>query len=100
MQVIQSLVESGHIVDLMLIFVALEIAAITIIRYRRTGDLSLLTLIANIGAGASLMVALRISLTSGSWQGITVCLLAALVFHTMDIAFRWENLTGAGQRSD
>ncbi len=99
MQVIQSLIESGRIVDLMLLFVVVEVAAIAFIRYRRTGDLSLLPLIANIGAGASLMVALRISLTSGSWQGITACLLAALVFHAMDIAFRWENLSGAGQRS-
>ena len=98
MQVIETLIESGRIVDLMLLFVAVEVVAIAVIRYRRTGSPSALPLIANIGAGASLMVALRISLTSGNWQGITVCLLAALVFHSMDIAFRWDTLTGSGQR--
>ena len=99
MQTIESLISSGRIVDVMLFFVAVEILVITALRYRRVGDLSLMPLIANIGAGASLMIALRVSLTSGDWRLITACLLAALAFHAMDIVFRWETLTGAKQRS-
>ena len=47
-------------------------------------------LIVNIGAGGSLMVALRFALGGGGWLAITVCLLAALVFHVADIRLRWE----------
>ena len=93
MQVIQELVLSGRIVDVMLIFIVLEIAVIATIRYRRGGGVSALPLIANIGAGASLMVALRFSLTGGDWRWITASLLVALAFHAMDISLRWETVT-------
>ena len=95
MQTIQNLILSGRIVDVMLVFIALEIAIIATIRHRRGGAVSALPLLANIGAGASLMVALRFSLTGGSWLWITACLLAALVFHAMDIVLRWETVTAS-----
>ena len=96
METIETLVLSGHIVDIMLAFVALEIAVIAAIQFRRRGRVAALHLIANIGAGASLMVALRFALTGGSWQWITLCLLSALFFHTLDTALRWKSL-GAGE---
>lgn len=90
MQTLQNLVESGRIVDVMLAFIILEIVVLSIIRQRRGGGVAALPLIVNIGAGGSLMVALRFALAGHSWLAITACLLAALVFHVADIRLRWE----------
>ena len=90
MQALQNLVESGRIVDVMLAFIFVEIVVLSLIRQRRGGGIAALPLIVNIGAGGSLMVALRFALGGGSWLAITACLLAALVFHVADIRLRWE----------
>ena len=90
MQSLQEFILSGRVVDVMVIFIALEIVAVALIRRRRGGGIAALPLLVNIGAGASLMLALRFSLVGESWTAITVCLLAALVFHVADIAMRWE----------
>lgn len=89
MQALQNLVESGRIVDVMLVFLFVEIVVLSLIRQRRGGGIAPLPLIVNIGAGGSLMVALRFALSGGSWQAVTACLLAALVFHVADIRLRW-----------
>ncbi len=90
MQALQNLVESGRIVDVMLVFIFVEIVVLSLIRQRRGGGIAALPLIVNIGAGGSLMVALRFALGDGGWLAITACLLAALVFHVADIRLRWE----------
>ena len=90
MQSLQNLVESGRIVDVMLVFIFLEIVVLSLIRQRRGGGIAAVPLIVNIGAGGSLMVALRFALAGDGWLAITVCLLAALVFHVADIRLRWQ----------
>lgn len=98
MQTIESLILSGRIVDVMLVLVALEIAVIAAIQLRRRERVAGLPLVANVGAGASLIVALRFALTDGSWQWIALSLFAALLFHALDTALRWQSLVAPGTR--
>ena len=93
---IEALFVSGRIIDAILVLIAVEIAAIMALRSRN--GLRVTPLIANIGAGASLMIALRISLTSGDWHWIAVCLFVALVFHAIDVVLRWGDLADPVQR--
>ena len=88
----QTIVESGAIVTVMLVFVIVEVIAL--IAYRRfTGrGLSPLGLLLNIGAGTSLMFALRASLMNQSWQIIAVWLVIALIFHMSDLVYRYRAL--------
>ena len=86
---LESLILSGRIVDLMLVFIVLEIILFAWLRRRRRG-FSLPALLVNIGAGGSLMLALRASLTDAGWHWIVMFLVSALVFHVADVAGRWR----------
>ena len=90
METLQEMILSGRIVDVMLVFVVLEIVVVLTIRQRRGGGVPSLPLLINIGAGGSLMLALRVSLTGGGWHLLAAFLVAALVFHVLDISLRWE----------
>lgn len=90
MTVLDSLIGSGRIVDLMLALVALEVIGILLFRRVRGGGVAAVPLLANIGAGGSLMMALRASLMGGSASQVAPWLIAALVFHVLDLALRWE----------
>jgi hypothetical protein len=84
------------VVDLILAGVAFE--AILLLAYRRrTGrGVAALPLLANLAAGASLMLALRMSMSDGpasAW--IPACLSVALVAHLIDLTSRWERLRGS-----
>ncbi len=85
MNILEQLISSGRIVDIMLAFFVLEVAALLIFRGRQ---IRFLPLLANIGAGGSLMLALRASLTEAGWTWIAVWLIAALVFHVADLNYR------------
>ena len=81
---------SGRIVDLMALFVALEIVLL-VVYWRRTGrGVPPLPLLLNIGAGGSLMLALRAVLVQSGTLAVAAWLLAALVFHVADLAQRWR----------
>ncbi len=90
MNLLQDLITSGHIVDLMLGFVALEVTAIAIYRKRTGGGLAMVPLLINIGAGGSLMLALRMALADAGWTWIAPFLISALVFHIADLRQRWS----------
>ncbi len=94
MAVLESLVSSGRIVDLMLVFVALEVVAILLYRARRGGGVPPWPLLANVGAGGSLMLALRAGLGGAGWTLVALCLVSALAFHVLDLALRWERPAG------
>ena len=89
MAILESLILSGRIVDLMLVFIMLEILLFAWLRRRRRG-FSLPALLVNVGAGSSLMLALRASLTDAGWHWIATFLVSALVFHVADVAGRWR----------
>ena len=85
MSILEQLISSGRIVDIMLAVFVLEIAALRLFRGKQ---IQLLPLLANIGAGGSLMLALRAALTEAGWMWIAAWLIAALVFHVWDLSYR------------
>ena len=85
MSFLEELIASGRIVDIMLAVFVLEIGALLVFKRR---EIRLLPLLANIGAGGSLMLALRAALTDAGWLWIAAWLIAALVFHVWDLSFR------------
>ncbi len=85
MSILEELIVSGRIVDIMLAVFVLEIAALLVFK---RNEIHLLPLLANIGAGGSLMLALRAALTDAGWTWIAVWLLAALAFHVWDLSYR------------
>jgi hypothetical protein len=98
MELLQDLLTSGRIVDLMLGFVVFEIVALSLLRRRFGGGISTLPLLVNIGAGASLMLALRAELTGSGWRWVAAWLVAALVCHVWDLWLRWRSAPQDGQR--
>jgi hypothetical protein len=90
MTVLQDLILSGRIVDLMLALIVIEIIAIMALRRARGGAIATGPLLINIGAGASIMLALRASLTDSGWPWIAAFLLASLLFHAADLVQRWQ----------
>ena len=97
MALLEDLVTSGRIVDLMLAFIVLEIVALLLIRRFTGSGIATLPLLTNIGAGTSLMLALRADLTDAGWTWIAFFLVAALVFHVSDLAQRWQRSPEAGR---
>ncbi|MGD1982440.1 MAG: hypothetical protein PVF93_00890 [Chromatiaceae bacterium] len=92
---IEELVTSGRIVDLMLIFILLEVVAIQLIRRYTGAGIAILPLLTNIGAGGSVMLALRAQITGAGWHWVAILLLSALVFHVIDLWQRWERPAAA-----
>ena len=87
---LESLIASGRIADIMLGVMVLEVIAIVLYRRARGGGIALRPLILNIGAGGSLILALRASLTESGWSAIAGFLVLSLVFHVADQVGRWE----------
>jgi len=85
-----SLIESGHIVDLMAGFVLLEVAALLWWRRRTGRGIPTASLLANIGAGTCLMFALRCALTGSSVWLLAAWLIGSLVCHVTDLRLRWR----------
>jgi hypothetical protein len=82
---------SEHGVDLILALMALE--ALVVLSWRavfRRGPAPL-PFIANLLAGAFLLLALRFALAGSAGMAIGICLLAALAAHLTDLRLRWEN---------
>ncbi len=88
---LEQLITSGRIVDIALTVMFVELVAVTIYRRRSGGGIAFAPLMANIGAGGSLMLALRASLTGSGWVWVAVFLVSSLVFHVADVALRWES---------
>ena len=87
---LSGVITSGRIVDIMVVFVVIEVIAL-IIYWRRTGrGVPTVPLLANVGAGGSLMLALGASLKGLDTAIIAACLVSSLVFHVTDLAIRWK----------
>lgn len=97
MKVLEELVTSGRIVDIMVLFIVVEVIVILLIRRLRGGAIAPLSLLVNIGAGGSLMLALRANLTGAGWTWVAFFLVAALVFHVSDLLVRWERPVTSNQ---
>ncbi len=85
-----NIISSGRIVDIMVLFVVVEVLVL-IAYWRRTGrGVPTVPLLANVGAGGSLMLALGATLKGFDTQVIALCLVSSLVFHLTDLAMRWK----------
>ena len=88
-----ALFASGRIVDLILAGVAVEALLLAGLRRRLGAGPSLPGLLANLAAGAALMLALRAALVGSAWPVVAAFMLAGLVAHGADLALRFR---GAG----
>lgn len=78
---------SGRIFDVMLVVLAAEVAWLA---WRRRGVRGpvLAPLIANAGAGAALVLSFKAILAGAGWPWVAAALLASLVCHVADLAYR------------
>lgn len=77
---------SGRLVDAILMLMAAEAAAITLVGSRMR--LALRDVGASLVAGACLLLALRAALTGATTHWILLCLALAFVAHLVDMAAR------------
>lgn len=80
---------SGAVIDFILCAMLLELLVLSLARARARRGLTLAELIANLGAGAALLMALRAALLGSPWQRIALCLAVALGMHATDLGLRW-----------
>ena len=90
---LEDLVTSGRIVDIMIVFVIAEVVLLLFYERATGRGVAPYSLLVNIGAGGSLMLALRAAFSEADWTTIAACLVASLVFHTLDIRQRWKTET-------
>jgi hypothetical protein len=81
---------SGHLVDFILIVVALEAAALLVYWTRAKRGVAPLDLLPNLCAGAFLLLALRATLAGGGWMIASLCRAAAGLAHLVDVYRRWR----------
>ena len=80
----------GWIVDFILALVAAEGIVLSVICVKRGRALLAPGLVANLLAGAFLLLALRCALRGVDWRWIALCLISALLAHAVDMAERWR----------
>ena len=85
-----ALFASGRIIDAILVLVALEAVALLLLRRRRGRGPAPASLLANLAAGAALMLALRTALTGAGWPLTALCLLGALAAHAAEMWLRFR----------
>lgn len=78
------------LVDIVLAIVALEAVVLVAIRWRSGTGIALRPLLANLAAGAALLVAVRAALAGAAWPWLGACLAAAGLAHAVDTALRWR----------
>jgi hypothetical protein len=90
MQLLENLIISGRIIDIMLAFLAIETLWL-VWRRRRTGrGPTIAAIITNAGAGGSLMLALKAMYLGTAWPVLAAALLGSMFFHISDLMMRWR----------
>jgi hypothetical protein len=84
----EDFVSSGRIADVILAFMAVEVAVMGYFLWRRGEGMGLLGYVASSLAGGSLVLALRAALTQSGWLFVAIYLLAGLLAHLAEIALR------------
>ncbi len=93
----ETLISSGRIADVILVIMAIEVAVVSFVLWKRQQDLGLLSFVASLLAGGSLILALRAALTDAGWIYVAVYLAAGLFAHLAEIVLR---LLVAGRSSN
>jgi hypothetical protein len=81
---------SGHLVDLILMIVAIEAGCLLIYWRSHRRGVSPGDLLPNLCAGAFLLLALRLSLGGAGWELCCASLAAAGIAHLVDLSRRWR----------
>jgi hypothetical protein len=89
METMAALFANGRVVDVILVLVGFEALAVLSYRAATGRGPAPLPFVANLLAGAFLMVALRNALEGASWIWIASSLVAALAAHFADLMARW-----------
>jgi hypothetical protein len=76
------------LVDLVLLFLLLEVAVFSIVLRRRLRFRQRLALTATLGSGAAFALAVRLAMSDASFLLLGLCFLASLGFHLLDLAVR------------
>ncbi|MFN8830424.1 MAG: hypothetical protein ACK50Q_18800 [Labrys sp. (in: a-proteobacteria)] len=84
----QSFFDSGRIIDVILLIVALEVIAVLAFRHRISRRFDLTGFFINLASGVCLMLALRAAMTDAPWVSIAPFLLASFLAHLVDIVLR------------
>ncbi|BAU93950.1 hypothetical protein MPPM_5345 [Methylorubrum populi] len=90
-----SLFESGRIIDVILVLVAVEALVLLGVRLRWGRGPAPLALLSNLASGAALMLALRAALTGAPWPNLAAWLVVALVAHLAELAVRFRRSASA-----
>lgn len=83
----EALLASGHLLDAILLLVAIEALAL-ILWSRRVRGTWPIALLFNLGSGAALMLALRAALTGAAWPAIAGGLAVSGLAHGAEMALR------------
>lgn len=81
---------SGRVVDLVLVLMAVEGAALALHRSRTGRGVPIPGLLAFLCAGACLLLALRGALVGAPWWWMAAALAGAGAAHAADLALRWR----------
>ncbi|MCJ2055587.1 hypothetical protein MKL09_03355 [Methylobacterium sp. J-048] len=93
----EALFASGRIVDAILALVVLEALLLAWLARRR--GVGLPPLLANLAAGAALMLALRAALVGSGWPIVAAWMLAGLLAHLTDLGLRFRTAATAHRRT-
>ena len=90
MDLLQSLFLSGAIIDLIVLLMVVEVAALLAWRRVTGTGVAPRALLPFLAAGICLMLAVKFALTGQDWTRVAMALAGAFVFHLADIALRWQ----------
>jgi hypothetical protein len=99
-ELLATAITSGRLVELIVLLMLLEAGVLLLWRRRSGGAVPAAGVLAMIGAGICLMLALRAALTGAGAASVGVWLLMALVAHVGDLAARWQRPRRGRPRSD
>jgi len=88
---LQGLVESGRIIDLIVALVVVEILLVAALTRGRRSGFRAVDALVNALAGVGILLALRAALTGAPWTSVAGWLGGALVAHLVDVARRWRS---------
>ena len=88
-----SLFESGRIIDVILVLVAVEALVLLGVRLRWGRCPAPLALLSNLASGAALMLALRAALAGAGFVAVAGWMLAGLAAHLADLGLRFRSAT-------
>ncbi len=81
---------SGRIIDWILAGMVLEWFALAALHSRTGHGVAPRALLANLGSGMCVLLAMRLVLGGAWWGYASASLLFALIFHAMDLSVRWR----------